>query len=116
MFTKEEQVAGLEHQITGAKQVIAHSEEVSQLVQNPLFRKVILEQFCTRDCARYVQESGDPLLPEANRADALALAQAAGHLRRWLDLAIRMGDNEKARLFDLQSELDIVRSEPEDEE
>lgn len=116
MFTKEEEVAGLEHQIVGSKQVIAHAEEVRKLVQNPLFRKVILEQFCTRDCARYVQESGDPLLPEANRADALALAQAAGHLRRWLDIAIRLGDTEQGRLIELQSELDIVRSEPEDEE
>lgn len=116
MFTKEEQVAGLEHQIEGTKRLIAHGEEVAQLVQNPLFRKVILEQFCTRDCARYVQESGDPLLPEANRADALALAQAAGHLRRWLDINIRLSGTEKERLLELQSELDIVRSEPEDEE
>lgn len=116
MYTKEEQVAGLEHQIDGAKQVIAHGEDVVKLIKNPLFRKVILEQFCTRDCARYVQESGDPLLSDSNRADALALAQAAGHLRRWLDISVRIADNEQGRLLELQEELDIVRSEPEDEE
>lgn len=115
MFTKEEQVAGLEHQIAGAKQVIAHGEEVAKLIKNPLFRKIILEEFCTKHCARYVQESGDPLLTAEQRADALAMAQAAGHLRRWLDLAIRIGNNENERLFELQEELDTVRAEPEDE-
>ena len=116
MFTKEEQVAGLEHQIEGTKRLIAHGEEVAQLVQNPLFRKVILEQFCTRDCARYVQESGDPLLTAEQRADALAMAQAAGHIRRWLDISMRLGDQAIGTIERVQEMLDTVRAEPDEDE
>jgi len=115
MISKETEVAGLEHEIKGTKQIIEHGKEVTKLVSNSLFRKVILEEFCTKQCARYVQESGDPLLDANQRADALAMAQSAGHLRRWLDLAIRMGDASDGRLSELEQELDYMRSQPEDE-
>ena len=115
-MSKELTIAGLEHRLESAKGAVAHAEEVRKLLENPLFRKVILRQFCVEDCARYVQESGDPLLEANNRADALNMAQAAGHLRRWLDINIRLSGTEKERLLELQSELDVVRSEPEDEE
>ena len=114
-MSKELTIAGLEHRLESAKGAVAHAEEVRKLLENPLFRKVILRQFCTEDCARYVQESGDPLLEANNRADALNMAQAAGHLRRWLDLAIRMGENEADVILQVEEELDAVRAEPEDE-
>lgn len=116
MYTKDQEIAGLEHRLEAAKYAVAHAEDVRKLMGNPLFRKVILEQFCVRDCARYVQESGDPLLADNNRADALALAQASGHLRRWLDLAIRMGDTEAAVAIDVQEELEVIRTTEADEE
>lgn len=115
MYTKEQELAGLEHRLEAAKVAVDHAEDVRKLLGNPLFRKVILKQFCVEHCARYVQESGDPLLSDSNRADALAMAQAAGHLRRWLDLAIKMGDVEQGQIEQIQEELDVARSEPEDD-
>lgn len=114
-MSKELEVAGLEHRIEAAKGAIAHGEDVRKLIGNKLFRDVILKQFCVEHCARYVQESGDPLLSDANRADALAMAQAAGHLRRWLDIGIRIADSEAGLLPQIQEELDFARSEPEDD-
>lgn len=115
-MSKEKEIAGLEHRIEAAKGAISFAEDVRKLLGNKLFRDVILNKFCVEHCARYVQESGDPLLTAENRADALAMAQAAGHLRRWLDLAVRMGEVEAGILPNIQEELDIVRAEPEDEE
>ena len=115
-MSKEKEIAGLEHRIEAAKGAIAFGEDVRKLLGNRLFREVILNKFCVEHCARYVQESGDPLLSAENRADALNIAQAAGHLRRWLDLSVRMADSEAALLPDIQNELDVVRAEPEDEE
>lgn len=115
MSIQEKEIAGLEHRLEAAKGAVAHAEEVRKLMTNPLFRKVILRQFCVEDCARYVQESGDPLLADHNRADALNMAQAAGHLRRWLDLAIRMGEREADTVLQVEAELEVVRAEPEDE-
>jgi len=116
MSNKEREIAGLEHRIEAAKGAIAHAEDVRKLLGNKLFRDVILQKFCVEHCARYVQESGDPLLSAENRADALNMAQAAGHLRRWLDLGIRMGESEAGLLPSIQEELDTVRAEPEDDE
>ena len=55
------------------KDSVAYAEDVRKLLGNPLFRKVILEDFCIQSAARYVQESCDPLLTAEQRADALAL-------------------------------------------
>ncbi len=115
-MSKELEIAGLEHRIEAAKGAIAHAEDIRKLLANKLFRDVILKQFCVEHCARYVQESGDPLLSDSNRADALNMAQAAGHLRRWLDIGIRIGESEAGLLPNIQEELDVVRSEPEDDE
>lgn len=114
-MSKQVEVAGLEHRIEAAKGAIQHGEDIKQLMNNRLFREVILTRFCKEHCARYVQESGDPLLSEVNRADALAMAQAAGHLRRWLDIGIRIADSEAGQLSDMEAELDSARAEPEDE-
>lgn len=114
-MSKDKEIAGLEHRIEAAKVAITRGEDIRKLMGNKLFRDVILNLFCKEDCARYVQESGDPLLSADNRADALAMAQAAGHLRRWLDLGIRMADSEAGLLPQIQEELDAVRAEPEDE-
>ena len=115
-MSKDLEIAGLEHRIEAAKGAIAHGEDIRKLMGNKLFRDVILKQFCVEHCARYVQESGDPLLSVENRADALAMAQAAGHLRRWLDIGIRMADSEAGLLPQIQEELDAVRAEPEYED
>lgn len=115
MSIKEQEIAGLEYRLEAAKGAVAHAEDVRKLLGNSLFRKVILQHFCKDDCARYVQESGDPLLNAEQRADALAMAQAAGHLRRWLDLAVRMGENEADVILQVEAELEVARAEPEDE-
>lgn len=115
-MSKEQEIAGLEHRIESAKGAIVFAEDVRKLLGNRLFREVILNKFCVEHCARYVQESGDPLLSAENRADALNMAQAAGHLRRWLDLSVRIGEAEAGLLPNIQEELDVVRAEPEDEE
>lgn len=115
-MSKELVVAGLEHRIEAAKQAIAHAEDIRKLMSIKLFRDVILTQFCKEHCARYVQESGDPLLSPENRADALAMAQSAGHLRRWLDIGIRIGESEAGSLADIQNELEVARAEPDYED
>lgn len=115
MFSKAEHLAGLEHQLSNARKIKDHAEEVRKLVGNTLFRDLILNQFCTIECARYVQESCDPLLTPEQRADALAMAQAAGHLKRWLEITMQMGNSKANEIIQLEEELDHVRSLPEDD-
>lgn len=97
------------------KNSVAYAEEVRKLMANPLFRKIIMEDFCIQSAARYVQESCDPLLTAEQRADALALAQAGGHLKRWLDITLRMADTSERSILDVDDELEKLRAQPEDE-
>lgn len=74
-----------------------------RLSNNPDFKKLILNEFCINECARYAQASADPALNEMQRADSLAIAQAAGHLRRFLSVKVQMGNNAERQLPDLDS-------------
>ena len=97
------------------KHSVTYAEAVRKLMANPLFRKIIMEDFCIQSAARYVQESCDPLLTAEQRADALALAQAGGHLKRWLDITLRMADTSERSILDVDDELEKLRAQPEDE-
>ena len=81
---------GLEQQAQDAKVLIENHDAAVRLSNNPDFRKLIINGFCGTDAARMVQASGDPALGEAERADSLAMAQASGHLKRWLQMQIQM--------------------------
>ena len=112
-MSTEYTIEELELHRTKLKNSIAYAEEVRKLMGNPLFRKIIMEDFCVQSAARYVQESCDPLLTAEQRADALALAQAGGHLKRWLDITLRMADTSERSILDVDEELEKLRAEPE---
>ena len=105
------EVFALEAQLAEAKENMARRDLALQLYNNPAFKKLILEEFCVKDCARYAQQSADPALTDRQRADALALAQAAGHLRRFLSVTIQMGYTALNTLTDLENEIEIARRE-----
>lgn len=67
-------------------------DQAIRLSTNPDFKKLILDGFCTSEAARYAQESGDPQLTAVQRQDALNMAQASGHLKRFLSLIVVMGN------------------------
>lgn len=115
MNEKEIRIAALERQALGEKEAQARAEAVDRLFRNKDFKKIILQDFCTTDCARYVCESADPLLKPEQRADALAMAQASGHLKRYLDLADRFGYGSAAKIVDIQNEIDFLRAQPDEE-
>lgn len=112
-MSTEYTIEELELHRTKLKNSIAYAEDVRKLMGNPLFRKIIMEDFCIQSAARYVQESCDPLLTAEQRADALALAQAGGHLKRWLDITLRMADTSERSILDVDEELEKLRAEPE---
>lgn len=85
-------VIALEQQLNKTKQSVELRNLALKLSENPEFKKIILEEFCVKECARYAQLSADPTLSVEDRANSLALAQAAGHLKRYLSVLVRMGD------------------------
>lgn len=104
-------VQALEEQQSEMKLVAERGQMAMRLYSNPDFRKLIMEGFCVTDCARYARESGNPALPAENRADSLAMAQAAGHLKRFLSVTVQMGHQAERNLAELGEALDEVRAE-----
>jgi len=99
----------LEDQLKDGKLLIERRDAIRRLSKNADFRRIILEEFFVEECARYARESGDPALNEAQRADALAIAQSAGHLKRYLNVQIQMGDQVEGQLVAIEEAIEQER-------
>ena len=104
----------LEKQIEDSRAAIRMRDLAIKLHENPEFKEVILKGFCVDDCARYAQLSADPSLSTSSQADALAIAQAAGHLRRYLSVLVQMGNAAERAAAQAESEMEIMRAEGEE--
>lgn len=105
------EVLALEKQLQNAKQLAARREMALKLSENREFKQLILKDFCVEECARYAQSSADPALTLEQRADALALAQAAGHLRRFLSVVVQMGNTANNEIPQIEVAIEELRQE-----
>ena len=105
------EVTALENQLANVKELIERRRQALRLADNADFRKLILDGFCKEEAARYVQASCDPALQANERADALAMAQASGHLRRFLSVIVQMGNAAEGQIRDLEDAIDEARAE-----
>lgn len=108
-------INALEDQLADSKLLIERRDTIQRLSKNADFRKVILEDFFVTECARYARESGDPALPPEARADALAIAQAAGHLKRFLNVQIQLGNQADASMASIEEALAEERAAGEED-
>ena len=104
------EVERLEEQLKTEQLRVERRDAILRLSKNPDFRKLIIEDFCRNECARYVHESADPSLTAEQRADALAIAQSAGHLKRFLNINITMGDVADRTIFDINQAIEEARA------
>jgi hypothetical protein len=105
------EVNQLEDQLAQVKELVERREKALRLSQNPDFKDLILDQFCLKECARYVQVSADPNLDDRQRDDALRTAQAAGHLKRYLSVVVQMGNAASGDIVELEQALSEARAE-----
>jgi hypothetical protein len=107
------EVAELEFQLQQIKGLQHRREQAERLSKNADFRDLIITGFCRDDAARFAQESGDPTLNAEQRADALGMAQASGHLKRYLMMQIKMGETAERNILDIEEALTEARLEEE---
>lgn len=108
-------IAQLEIRREELRKLSEASEAHDRLVKNKDFRRIILEGFMVDDCSRYAQESADPLLEPSQRADALAMAQAAGHLKRYLQINRAMSRKASMDISSIDEAIEEMRAEGADE-
>jgi hypothetical protein len=97
--------------IENAENLLERRNMAIKLSENREFRKLFMEDYFTTEAARMVQLSGDPSMDAQQRADALAMAQATGHTKRYLSMMIQMGAVAERELPDMHAALAELRSE-----
>ena len=105
------QVNQLELQLENAKELIRRRQMALRLANIPEFKELILDDFMVKECARYAQASADPALKAEERADSLNMAQAAGHLKRYLSVVVQMGAHSERELSSLEEAISEARVE-----
>lgn len=107
----EEQISELQAYKAEQQTLVDARDQAIRLSNHSDFKKLILDGFCLHEAARYAQESGDPMLTASQRADALAIAQASGHLKRFLSLVIMLGNTAANNVIQSDAALSEVASE-----
>jgi len=101
----------LEDYIKQQEELIERRELALKLEKIPEFKKLILDEFCTTEAARYVHTSGNPLLSAEDRQDALHTAQAGGHLLRWLSRQVTFGNKAEENIIEAREQIAELRQE-----
>lgn len=103
-------------QITELRAHVERKDLILKLEQYPEFKKIFHDIFFESECARFARMSADPALPTQNRADAMAMAQAAGLLKIWLSTQIRMGNRAADEIRQIEESIEDEKNRPESDE
>lgn len=106
-------VAQLEQQKADYRELMAQRDMALRLKKNRDFNKLVLEEYMVQETARYVGLSADPNLTPEQRADALSMAQASGHFKRWLNVICQMGDKAEHDMEEIDENIEQARIEEE---
>lgn len=105
------QIIQAEQRIEELNKITELGDRIMRLQNNADFVKVINEEFLLNEAARFVQLSEDPSLKPDQQQDALRIAQATGHLKRWISIQIRMANTADNEIVQLNELLDQLRAE-----
>lgn len=114
-FSKEDRIRATEAKIAEQREQIARRDAVLRLTDNPDFKKIVVDGFLLHDAATYVQVAGDPSVPKDSREDALNIAMASGHFKRFLSITIQMGNVAENSLPAYAQEVEDLRATPAEE-
>lgn len=104
-------IQALEQNIKDAEELSSRRQMALKLSENHEFRKLFIDGFFLLEAARLVQMSSDPSVGVQERADALSMAQATGHMRRFLSMTVQMGAVAERELPDMRATLEEIRAE-----
>jgi hypothetical protein len=111
MLNKQQEIAQGEAQIEALKERVVERDAVLRLSKNADFIRIFHDDYFLKEAARLVHLSADPVLDDKQRADALAMAQATGHVKRYLSVICQMGDAAESQIPQMHELLDELRAE-----
>lgn len=109
MFNSE--VEKTQNEIDRLEAVIKTAESIERLYENKDFKKVILEDFLVNECAVNAQNSVNMRMSADQRADSLAMAQAAGYFKQYLQGVQAMATHARKEIKEQEDLLLQLRQE-----
>lgn len=103
----------LEQQRADNQEAIELRDAALRLSENRDFRRLFIEMYFKTEAARLVQLSSDPVLKQDQREDALSMAQATGHAKRFLSMLVVRGNTLSREMDDLDEQIAEARQEEE---
>lgn len=114
MSNVTQKIEELEASAVSAKEVVAQRDALVKLASTPEFRKLIVEGYLRDETARLTHISSEPGMTPQDRADAMAMAQATGHFKRWMNALIQMGNHAEKGIKDIDEMISEMRENPND--
>lgn len=102
----------IDRQMSNCRQVVERREQALRLLKNADFKALIMQFYMVEEAARLSQMSGHLGLTPADAKGFMDMAQATGHLKRFLDVTIRQGEQALADLTQYRENYDeLIRGE-----
>lgn len=96
--------------------LIQRREHLMRLLNNSDFKALFLKFYLVDEAARLVQLSGQLGLNALERADCVAMGQATGHFKRFMDVIERQGEQAIANLSQYQEQYEELTMAQEEAE
>lgn len=79
---------------------------LDRLYKNNDFRRLILQNYCVNECARYVRLSVSDTLDQSLSQKALEASKAAGYLHEYFNTVTRLGLHAEQELEQVKQEIE----------
>lgn len=100
-----------EDTIRDLEERIQRVEALERLNENRDFKVLIRDTFMRDESLRYLEVSADTTQNDVTRRDALAIAQAASHLKRFMAATMALGMQSRNQIQEHRELLDQLRAE-----
>ena len=100
----------VENQINQIEALVETRARIQRLTNNSDFKELINKRYFVEEAAAFAASAGDPALTKEQREEALTMALAPGHLKRWLSVQITMANTAEDQLPELKHARDVLRA------
>ena len=106
-----EQIQDANERIADLKKLQDYRRRLFALVKTPDFQELIIQGFCRDEVARFAHQSGNPAASQADRDIAVSMAQAGGHLLRYIEISRMQYQTVEREIQQTQEAIDEVLAE-----
>ena len=106
LFTLEQ----VENQIVQIEALVETRARIQRMSQNSDFKELINKRYLVEEAAAFAASAGDPAMTKDQREEALSMALAPGHLKRWLSVQVTMANTAEDQLPQLKHARDVLRA------